>query len=69
MAANGLGLGEEGELKAQMLNKPQMLIELQMLNLAPKFNRITNVQFSTSAPLATNPCWWQAFLVSQVSNY
>ena len=31
---NGLGLGEEGELKAQMLNKPQMLIEVQMFNLA-----------------------------------
>jgi len=29
-----LGLGEEGELKAQMLNKPQMLIEVQMFNLA-----------------------------------
>ena len=31
---NVLELGEEGELKAQMLNKPQMLIEVQMLNLA-----------------------------------
>ena len=34
MAANGLGLGEEGELKVQMFNKPQMLIEVQMFNLA-----------------------------------
>ena len=34
MAANGLGLGEEGELKAQMLNKPQMFIDVQMLNSA-----------------------------------
>ena len=34
LATNGLGLGEEGELKVQMLNKPQMFIELQMLNLA-----------------------------------
>jgi hypothetical protein len=34
IATNGLGLGEEGELKAQMLNKSQMLIEVQMLNLA-----------------------------------
>ena len=34
LAANGLGLGEEGELKAQMLNIPQMFIEVQMLNLA-----------------------------------
>ena len=31
---NGLGLGEEGELKVQMLNKPQMFIEVQMFNLA-----------------------------------
>ena len=31
---DGLGLGEEGELKVQMINKPQMLIEVQMLNLA-----------------------------------
>jgi hypothetical protein len=29
-----LGLGEVGELEAQMLNKPQMLIEVQMFNLA-----------------------------------
>ena len=34
IAANGLGLGVVGELEAQMLNKPQMLIEVQMLNLA-----------------------------------
>ena len=34
VAANVLGLGEEGELKAQMLNKPQMLIEVQMFNSA-----------------------------------
>ena len=32
--ANGLGLGEVGELEAQMFNKPQMLIEVQMFNLA-----------------------------------
>jgi hypothetical protein len=29
-----LGLGEEGELKVQMFNKPQMFIEVEMLNLA-----------------------------------
>ena len=34
MRHNGLGLVEEGELKAQMFNKPQMLIEVLMLNLA-----------------------------------
>jgi hypothetical protein len=34
MTGNGLGLGEVGELEAQMFNKPQMLIEVQMLNLA-----------------------------------
>lgn len=31
---NGLGLGEVGDLEVQMFNKPQMLIEVQMLNLA-----------------------------------
>ena len=31
---NGLGLGEVGEIEAQMFNKPQMLIEVQMFNLA-----------------------------------
>jgi hypothetical protein len=35
MTANGLGLGEEAELKAQMFGLAQMLI------------RIPNVQFST----------------------
>jgi hypothetical protein len=44
LATNGLGLGEVGELEAQMFNKPQMP------------NRITNVQFSTSAPILPNPC-------------
>ena len=34
IAAYGFGLVEEGELKVQMLNKPQMLIEVQMLNSA-----------------------------------
>ena len=34
LAANGLGLAEGGELKAEMLNKPQMLIEVQMFNSA-----------------------------------
>ena len=34
MTANGLGLGEEGDYEAQMLNKPQMFLEAQMLNLA-----------------------------------
>jgi hypothetical protein len=34
IAANGLGLGEVGEIEAQMFNKPQMLIEVQMFNLA-----------------------------------
>jgi hypothetical protein len=31
---NVLGIGEEGAFKEQMFNKPQMLIEVQMLNLA-----------------------------------
>lgn len=34
IACNGFGLCEEGELEAQMFNKPQMLIEVQMFNLA-----------------------------------
>jgi hypothetical protein len=34
MTYNGLGLGEVGELEVKMFNKPQMLIEVQMFNLA-----------------------------------
>ena len=34
LAHNGFGLGEGGELEAQMFNKPQMLIEVQMFNFA-----------------------------------
>jgi hypothetical protein len=41
---NGLGLGEVGEIEAQMFNKPQMLIEVRMF------------KFSTSAPILPNPC-------------
>jgi thioredoxin reductase (NADPH) len=41
---NGLGLGEVGEFKAQMFK------------LALLFNRITTVQFSTTAPILPNPC-------------
>jgi len=44
MTANVFGLGEVGELEAQMFNLAQMP------------NRITNVQFSTSAPIVPNPC-------------
>jgi hypothetical protein len=44
LAGNGLGLGEVGEIEAQMFNKPLMLIEVQMLKL------------STSAPILPNPC-------------
>jgi hypothetical protein len=44
VSANGLGLGEVGELEVQMFNFSQMP------------NRITNVQFSTSAPILPNPC-------------
>ena len=28
------------------------------------YKRITDVQLLTSAPLATNPCWWLSFLSS-----
>jgi hypothetical protein len=34
MTPNVLGLGEVGDFEAQMLNKPLMLIEVQMFNLA-----------------------------------
>ena len=34
LAYNGLGLGEVGDFEALMFNKPQMLIEVQMFNLA-----------------------------------
>ena len=44
VTANVLGLGEVGEL------------EVRMFNLALLFNRITTVQFSTSAPILPNPC-------------
>jgi len=44
MRYNGLGLGEVGEIEAQMFNKPQMLIEVRKL------------KFSTSAPILPNPC-------------
>jgi len=45
IAANVLGLGEVGELEAQMFNYVQMP------------NRSTNAKFSTSAPILPNPCW------------
>jgi hypothetical protein len=45
ITANGLGLGEVGEIEAQMFNKPLMLIEVQMF------------KFSTSAPILPNPCY------------
>jgi hypothetical protein len=41
---NGLGLGEVGEIEAQMFDKPLMLIEVRML------------KFSSSAPILPNPC-------------
>jgi hypothetical protein len=44
IATNGLGLCEVGELV------------VQIFNLAQKLNRITNVQFSTSAPILAKPC-------------
>jgi len=39
-----VGLGEVGEIEAQMFNKPLMLIEVRMF------------KFSTSAPILPNPC-------------
>jgi len=44
VSANGLGLGEVGEIEAQMFNKPLMLIEVRIF------------KFSTSAPILPNPC-------------
>jgi hypothetical protein len=44
MLPNGLVLCDGGKIKAQMFSLVQM------------FNRIPNVQFSTSVPLLQNPC-------------
>jgi hypothetical protein len=44
ISANGLGLCDGGELKAQMLNS------------TPMPNISTNVELSTEAPLSQNPC-------------
>jgi len=44
VADNVLGLGEVGDFEAPMYNLVQM------------FNRSTNVQFSTIAPILPNPC-------------
>ena len=46
---NVLGLGEVGELEAQMFSFAQMP------------NRIPNVQFSTYAPILPNPCYLPFF--------
>jgi hypothetical protein len=43
VAHNGLGLCDGGEFEAQMFS------------LAPKFDKSTKVQLSTSAPLLPNP--------------
>ena len=45
ITANGLRLGEGGELEEQMFNLPQM------------FNRIPNVQLSTEPAFLQNPCY------------
>lgn len=44
MTANGFGLAEVGDFKAQMFNLAQMVI------------RISNVELTTSAPILANPC-------------
>jgi len=54
MGCNVLGLGEGGEIEAQMFSLVQM------------FNRIPNVQFSTKAPLLPNPCYVQFIFHSDV---
>ena len=54
LAGNVLGLGEGGEIEAQMFNLAQMFI------------RIPNVQFSTKAPLLPNPCYVQFIFHSVV---
>jgi len=50
MTANVLGLCEEAELRAQMLN------------LLLLFIRIPNVQFSTEPAFLQNPCYQLAFM-------
>ena len=54
ISANVFGLGEGGEIEAQMFNLAQMFI------------RIPNVQFSTNAPLLPNPCYVQFIFHSDV---
>ena len=44
LAANGLGIAEGGDLRAQSLN------------LAQRYIKCTNVRFSTEAPLLAIPC-------------
>jgi hypothetical protein len=52
-----LGLGEVGE------------IEAQMFSLAQKLNRSTNVQFSTSAPILPNPCYVPFFFTIRLNQF
>jgi len=56
---NGLGIAEVG------------VFEIQMFNLALMQNRITNAQFSTSAPILANPCYGQFlfFIIIYVSSF
>jgi hypothetical protein len=51
VSPNGLALDAVGGLEAQMFNKPQ------------KLNRSTNVEFTTSAPIAFKPLLPAALLV------
>lgn len=51
LAPNGIRLCAGGDLKAECSN------------LVPKPNRITDVQFCTSAPLAQNRCYLPFFSV------
>jgi hypothetical protein len=53
MTANGLGLGEGGEIEAQMFILAQMLIRISML------------KFSTKAPLLPNPSYVCFLLILQ----
>ena len=54
---DGLGLDAVGELEVQMFNKPQ------------KFNRSTNAEFTTSAPIAFKPLLAAAHFLSIVFRF